>query len=70
MDKAKDKAEGERWSSNSDSAANADRNQGGGTSNRPLSEEVENQEELPDRGHARDEKRSEDYDDSRTGRDR
>jgi len=62
----KSKAEGERWSSEENSVANADSDQvpeqlyddkntddAGGISNRPLSEEIRDQHELPERGTAR-----------------
>lgn len=64
----KDKAEGERWtagqSGNRSSTRdehpernypNRDRGDASGITNRPLSEEVENQEHLPDRGTYKDE---------------
>lgn len=63
----KDKAEGERWSSEQNTVRNADRDENpeklydqndsdraGGITNRPLSEEVENQQDLPARGTNRD----------------
>ncbi|HVJ26459.1 MAG TPA: hypothetical protein VM493_02920 [Vicinamibacterales bacterium] len=63
----KSKAEGERWSSDPNSVRNADRDElpveqydsndtddAGGISNRPLSDELSNQEGLPSRGTARD----------------
>lgn len=63
----KSKAEGERWESDPDTVRNADRDenperlyededtdQAGGITNRPLPEEVGNQEALPDRGTTRD----------------
>jgi hypothetical protein len=63
----KDKAEGERWSSVENSVRNADRAESaeqlydtedaedaGGITNRPLSEELGNQGELPARGTSRD----------------
>lgn len=51
----KSKAEGERWKADdshaaSDQQAAATGQQGGGITNRPLSEEAENQAELPERG--------------------
>jgi hypothetical protein len=50
----KDKAEGDR----SNPEANYDRTSGeGGITNRPLDEEIENQEAVPDRGHRKDEER-------------
>jgi len=65
------KAEAERWQSEPDTVENADRNENpeqlydsedtddaGGITNRPLSEEVENQASLPSRGaERRDEER-------------
>lgn len=63
----KSKAEGERWSSEENSVRKADRDENpeqlyddegsgkaGGITNRPLAEEVDNQQELPERGTARD----------------
>ena len=62
----KSKAEGERWRSESDTVEQRDRarntdervtgmeEEGGGITNRPLGEEVENQERVPDRGKSRD----------------
>lgn len=63
----KSKAEGERWGSDPDAVRNADRDENperlyqdedgddaGGITNRPLSEEIGNQEALPDRGTNRD----------------
>jgi hypothetical protein len=63
----KSKAEGDRWESDSDTVRNADRDEhperlydtddrddAGGITNRPLSEEIDNQEALPDRGTNRD----------------
>ncbi len=63
----KSKAEGERWSSEENSVSNADRDESpvqqdegdgtadaGGITNRPLSEEISKQEDLPARGTARD----------------
>lgn len=62
----KSKAEGERWSSDEHTVRNAEREEkpeqlydaddtdnAGGITNRPLSEEVGNQEELPARGTSR-----------------
>ncbi len=62
----KSKAEGERWSSDENSIRNADRDESpvqqydgadtddaGGITNRPLSQEISNQEDLPKRGTAR-----------------
>jgi hypothetical protein len=63
----KDKAEGERWSSEENTVGNADRDENaeqlydaedaadsGGITNRPLSEEIRTQEEIPARGTSRD----------------
>ena len=63
----KSKAEGERWTSDSNTVRNADRDENperlydeagdseaGGITNRPLSEEVGNQEALPERGTTKD----------------
>ncbi len=63
----KPKAEGERWSPEETSVREADRDESpvqqydgddtddaGGISNRPLSKEISNQEDLPARGTARD----------------
>ena len=63
----KSKAEGERWTSDSDTVRNADRDENperlyddeddddaGGITNRPLSQEIGNQEALPARGTNRD----------------
>ncbi|HJR59785.1 MAG TPA: hypothetical protein VJ813_10315 [Vicinamibacterales bacterium] len=63
----KDKAEGERWSSEPDTVRKADRDENpeqlyedegagdaGGITNRPLPEEIGSQEALPDRGTSRD----------------
>ena len=55
------KAEGERWSSEEDTVERQDRarssqdrmsepDEAGGITNRPLDEEIENQERVPDRG--------------------
>lgn len=64
----KSKAEGERWTADEAGAVNADRDthperqyenndtdNAGGITNRPLSDEIENQESLPERGTNRDE---------------
>jgi hypothetical protein len=64
----KSKAEGERWSSEQQSPRNSDHDENpeaqyrddadddaAGITNRPLSDEVENQQRLPDRGTYRDE---------------
>ena len=63
----KAKAVGERWNSEENAVRNADRDEhpeqqydredadnAGGITNRPLSEEVENQQDLPERGTNRD----------------
>ena len=63
----KNKAEGERWSSEPDTVRKADRDENperlyedegaddaGGITNRPLSEEIGSQEALPGRGTSRD----------------
>jgi hypothetical protein len=63
------KAEGERWKSDPDTIENADRDENpealydsedvddaGGITNRPLTEEIENQGALPPRGEQRQEK--------------
>ena len=63
----KTKAEGERWGSEPDTVARVDRDEhperlydeedadnAGGITNRPLSEEIGNQETLPGRGTTRD----------------
>jgi hypothetical protein len=56
---AKSKAEGERWQSDSETVERYDERtsgtgeQGGGITNRPIGEEVENQASLPDRGESR-----------------
>ena len=64
----KEKAEGERWSPEEESAVHsADRDENpatqysdedgdnaGGITNRPFQEEIRNQEEVPDRGTSRD----------------
>lgn len=57
----RDKAEGERWTSDSDTVEVADRNaegaeDTGGISNRPLSEETKRQESLPARNTNRGDK--------------
>lgn len=59
----KSNAEGERWRSESDTVERRERNraaepetnskEGGGISNRPIGEEVENQDHVPGRGEAR-----------------
>ena len=56
----KSKAEGDRWQSDSETVERRDRentgshsNQGGGITNRPLKEEEENQDAVPDRGKSR-----------------
>ena len=64
----KDKAEGERWSSeqnvvpNSESSTDRgyqdDGDNAGGITNRPLDEEVENQNALPERGLSQADERS------------
>jgi hypothetical protein len=58
----KDKAEGERWSSEQDVIPDSesstardyedDGDNAGGIANRPLSEEIDNQNSLPDRGNS------------------
>lgn len=63
----KDKAEGERWSSEENTVRNVERDEhpenlyeggasenAGGITNRPLDDEITNQEELPVRGTNRD----------------
>lgn len=59
---SKSKAEGERWQSESDTVERRERestfagdssDEAGGISNRPLDEETENQEAVPDRGKSR-----------------
>jgi hypothetical protein len=63
----RDTAEEERWRSEEDTIRNADRDENpeqlydaedaadsGGITNRPLSEEIHNQEEIPARGTSRD----------------
>lgn len=69
----KSKAEGERWTSDADTVRNADRDENperlyhdddddnaGGITNRPLSQEIDNQEALPERGTNRDRTRNPD----------
>lgn len=54
---AKSKAEGDRWESDSETVERYDEtvgDEGGGITNRPLGEEIENQAALPDRGESRD----------------
>ena len=58
---AKSQAEGERWKSDSDTVERYDEtigqtvgDEGGGITNRPVGEEIENQASLPDRGESRD----------------
>jgi hypothetical protein len=49
----KSKAEGDRWESDSETVERYDQttgDEGGGITNRPLEQEVENQASLPDRG--------------------
>lgn len=62
-----DKAEGERWSSEQDVVPNSDstsrgyendRDNAGGITNRPLSEEIDNQNSLPDRGNSQADERT------------
>lgn len=57
---AKSKAEGERWQSDSETVERYDQtigqttgDEGGGITNRPIGEEVENQASLPERGESR-----------------
>ena len=55
----KSKAEGERWESDSETIERRDRidagkDDSGGITNRPLDEEMDNQDRLPDRGESRD----------------
>jgi hypothetical protein len=56
---AKSKAEGDRWESDSETVERYDQTigqtgeQGGGITNRPIGEEIENQESLPERGDSR-----------------
>ena len=55
------KAEGDRWESDSDTVERRDRDmgrtdtggQGAGITNRPIGEELENQQSLPERGKSR-----------------
>jgi hypothetical protein len=56
---AKSKAEGARWESDSETVERADEtigqttgDEGGGITNRPIGEEIENQESLPERGES------------------
>jgi hypothetical protein len=63
-----DKAEGERWSSEQDVIPNSesstwrgyddDGDNAGGITNRPLDEEIENQNSLPERGRTQSDERS------------
>jgi hypothetical protein len=56
---AKSKAEGDRWESESDTVERYDETvdqsgeEGGGITNRPIGEEIENQASLPERGESR-----------------
>lgn len=57
---AKSKAEGDRWKSDSDTVERYDEtigesigDEGGGITNRPIGEEIENQAALPGRGESR-----------------
>ncbi len=53
---AKSKAEGDRWESDSEAVERYDEttgDEGGGITNRPLGEEIDNQESLPPRGESR-----------------
>ena len=56
----KSKAEGDRWSPDSENAGSRERSgystdeQGSGITNRSLDEEMENQEALPERGRSKD----------------
>lgn len=53
----KSKAEGDRWESDSETVEKYDQtvgDEGGGITNRPLDEEIENQATLPERGESRD----------------
>ena len=71
----KTKAEGERWSSEENSVRKAEHDtppedypvdegdNAGGITNRPLDEEVDNQEALPPRGMSRDDRAPRDSDD-------
>jgi hypothetical protein len=64
----KDKAEGDRWSSEQDVIPDSesstartyedDGDDAGGITNRPLSEEIDNQNSLPDRGNSQADERS------------
>jgi hypothetical protein len=65
----KDKAEGERWKSDQgvipNSESSTDRqyedtngDDAGGITNRPIGEEIDNQNSLPDRGRSRSEERT------------
>ena len=64
----KDKSEGERWSSEQDVIPDSesstkrsyedDGDDAGGITNRPLSEEIDNQNSLPDRGNSQADERS------------
>ena len=64
----KDKAEGDRWTSeqgvipnsesSTDRAYRDNAENGGGITNRPLEEEVDNQNALPDRGRSQADERS------------
>lgn len=63
-----EKAEGDRWTSDPDTVEVSDRyaegtgkntEQSGGISNRPLAEEINRQESLPDRGTSRSEEQRE-----------
>lgn len=64
----KDKAEGERWRSEQDVIPDSESSTGrsyeddgddaGGITNRPLSEEIDNQNSLPDRGNSQADERS------------
>jgi hypothetical protein len=63
----KDKAEGERWRSDPDTIPDSesstsrsyedDGDNAGGITNRPLAEEIDNQNALPDRGETQDDER-------------
>jgi hypothetical protein len=70
------KAEGERWTSDPDTVEVRERyaegvgenmEQGGGISNRPLSEEISRQESLPERNKSRSEETGEGRRDETTG---
>lgn len=64
----KDKAEGERWQSENDAIPDSesstsrdyadDGDNAGGITNRPLAEEIDNQNSLPDRGRTQSDERS------------